>query len=80
MVTKVLDSNFVLLLHILTIYNNSKFKMKKRKQSKGTHEERYNRCLLFKINNAVLKLALVLRRTIKILYTKNRYKILLWIK
>ena len=54
--------------------------MKKRKQSKGTHEERYNRCLLFKINNAVLNIALVLRLTIKILYTKNRYKILLWIK
>ena len=53
---------------------------KKRKQSKGTHEERYNRCLLYKINNIVSNLALVLRRTIKILYTKNRYKILLWIK
>ena len=39
--------------------------MKKRKQSKGTHEERYNRCLLFKINNAVLNIALVLRLTIK---------------
>ena len=30
--------------------------------------------------NIVSNLALVLRRTIKILYTKNRYKILLWIK